>query len=1608
MSKKQFKSQASSSRAVSGAFSAPDGTFGKIGGGGFGIVSASPLSYVYEPPELSTISDPNVIVAFKNVQKKDSTTKAKALEDLQKYISAVEANAGVENAILDAWTKVFPRTSIDTARRVRQLAYQVQGNIAHKSGKRFVQYMRDVIGAWLSGSFDADKSVARAAQESIKDVFRTDDKIHGVWRVYVGPIIQYCSDAVFKETVLTLSDERTVNPEDASAKYARVIASSAAVIQYVLENIPENVLSKEDSTLHDFLGRKELWKFSSYPDALVRRAIYKLLGTTVNKKPGILDMETISSCALASSLSINQIASALEYSRVLVHLTDYDPRVWTDFYTGTGKKAATKRLCQFLAKGSQGGSPQFWDAIGILLPNLPISVVVPQDDSDAQGMAVVEALRDGASNREESRVNQSAAWKAYLDLIRYLSSSSNVDRDHLIRSAVMPLLIQYISPSRETSVWAVSGLQRTLLEKILSTALSSQQPFIDRWRELSSTLIEDIQTSLPEQSKDFVKSQDAISAKSSRWHNIRAALNDIDTPPEVQSVLRETSAIEIQTAVALLKTRNGKPYGAASLLETAIPLASGLTSNQNQLKEQVADFVTNDVPRLLLSPSGQYLVRLMPHLENVLDVNTSYRTNLKSIMEAPESPAQIKVLQDLLASPCLESIHNDEKLLTDLTLLLQNATSDDNPKIDLFKTVVANSKIPPQLLQSLLAHMMENLSLEGHHTAGLNSLETIVKANRGALKAENASFESPALLARLISLTESSDEAVSQQAKSISDLIRADDSSDPFQGHGAILKVIRRSADSVDENALSIPALVDLASKTLRERDTQNKITLSAEILPDDSRWRDSLQPIFAASPNPALAIMNSLGSAVYMLDSTGPSQPVAYDQAGHSAALRLFWFTSSMIQTSDVFEHASADGQACLLRYLGLVLQLASDSLSLQLPSSLWQEQEPDAEEDIADIISQTQKLMARWVADGSSNPFVHTALSKLLQDSSGRSIYSYYSCRAYMALLAEINEIQLDTRQVFVVDDLKSTRQSADTLKAAAMLSPVQKPAMIVKIFNEYLADLTGNDLLNDSRSVGDLIVLNSILGRDGLIDSLPSIPKQRLVFFVQHACKQLVEITATDTPSELSTPTTTPKIVCLTTIMQALYYILPVLSETYGSFWEDITDVLIKLWSTQKDITDQQLPMLHSSLRLYSQLRKSSSGDSNDDLLDSLNDRKASIDKGIMSLLHTLQELPDDRHQPRRIVNELLKREISNSRNFVDPETILGLFPVLASPSVALQGSAYELLHSQIPKAQENVSLEKALSKDYVAKLPEELLSLILETPTPSTVADMEFQRSIPASLRTYLLSWLLIFDHWSGASDAVKGDYINATKEGSGLDSLLNLASDFLITSRTRPIDASKFKVETYTASLEEMPEKDAQWLMIHLYYLALKNLPTLSKIWWRDNTSRQTQLSVESWTEKHISPLIISSELATVSVWAPSQASESDQPLTVKVSYSTHEITASIPIDEQFMSLAITLPPSYPLSRATVSGLHRVGVTEQKWRSWIITTQGVINFSDIGGGNQLIDGLTAWRKNVTATLKGQSECAICYSVVSADRQLPSKRCGTYELTDTMKKVNGCET
>ena len=145
--------------------------------------------------------------------------------------------------------------------------------------------MPKVVGAWLSGLYDTDKSVVEATQNSLRHVFNTPQKIQNIRRAYQQPILEYCRDAIEKETSSTLSDERTVSPDDAEAKYSRVISACISLLGSLLSNLQTEDLSKLQPDYDSLLANRKLWDFASHADASIRRSLHRFLKTCIDKRP---------------------------------------------------------------------------------------------------------------------------------------------------------------------------------------------------------------------------------------------------------------------------------------------------------------------------------------------------------------------------------------------------------------------------------------------------------------------------------------------------------------------------------------------------------------------------------------------------------------------------------------------------------------------------------------------------------------------------------------------------------------------------------------------------------------------------------------------------------------------------------------------------------------------------------------------------------------------------------------------------------------------------------------------------------------------------------------------------------------------------------------------------------------------------------------------------------------------------------------------------------------------------------------------------------------------------------------------------------------------------
>ena len=365
-------------------------------------------------------------------------------------------------------------------------------------------------------------------------------------------------------------------------------------------------------------------------------------------------------------------------------------------------------------------------------------------------------------------------------------------------------------------------------------------------------------------------------------------------------------------------------------------------------------------------------------------------------------------------------------------------------------------------------------------------------------------------------------------------------------------------------------------------------------------------------------------------------------------------------------------------------------------------------------------------------------------------------------------------------------------------AYQQPLTGSASLLRLLNETIANLTGLDASKHPEEAHRYLTLMALVLR---LDqaALDGVAKQRLIFLVKHVVPWLSQTLASSLKAEL----------CKTLTM-----ILPHIAEVYSEDWESILEYLATSWMDARQLnpaTDGSgtIALWHASLKLFATLRSlTQDEDTNDDLKEAWTEKLDGLAQGLKNLLQQSAPSNDGTNLPLRATNEVLARQIK-----AVPATKLGdtsgLYALLDTESREIQQTAFDILHRQIPQEAEQISVNVALEKS-VARLPDELLSLITQTPDPELYDDLAYERTMPSPLFAYLSSWLLVFDHFGKASHKVRSDYVAHLKEQAANGTLLNLIFVSLGHSRSKPIDASKFDPTFYSFNIESDPKRNIQW------------------------------------------------------------------------------------------------------------------------------------------------------------------------------------------------------
>lgn len=180
----------------------------------------------------------------------------------------------------------------------------------------------------------------------------------------------------------------------------------------------------------------------------------------------------------------------------------------------------------------------------------------------------------------------------------------------------------------------------------------------------------------------------------------------------------------------------------------------------------------------------------------------------------------------------------------------------------------------------------------------------------------------------------------------------------------------------------------------------------------------------------------------------------------------------------------------------------------------------------------------------------------------------------------------------------------------------------------------------------------------------------------------------------------------------------------------------------------------------------------------------------------------------------------------------------------------------------------------------------------------------------------------------------------------------------------------------------------------VFFRTVVRLPAMVRSWWNDDCSRATRSWAAKYFEDHITPSVLAAELELIQKASDGSSavgeSWDDEEMTVKGSRVSREITTTYMKDECALEMVVRVPSSYPLRCVEVECTKRIGISEDRWRRWVLQIIRVTSSRD----GSLLDAVLLWKHNVDKEFEGVEPCPICYSILNPKNMgLPSLPCKT---------------
>ncbi|ORX97819.1 hypothetical protein K493DRAFT_11347 [Basidiobolus meristosporus CBS 931.73] len=1615
----------SSSRAAELSFS---GTFGNLPASS--NIGFSHFSTENNGPEPEFLSG-EIGVIFKRLSKRDTTTKIKALEDLENYVKSSDTEDLLE--AFQAWPKVYSKNSIEVDRRVRAAINGIHMIFIQKLKKKIAPTLKEFIGPWVCSFFDPSKEVSRIALESFHAAF-PPTKRSEVFGFCQAPLLEYISENLLEKTPETLSDPRFTSKEDAASKYGRVISSSFYSLGHLLENVLPTDLEKCQSKYDHLLSATKTWQFFTHENPMIRRACYNFIRTAVTKSPALLEtrQELSSAAFLAKVFQDKDSATHSEMWDAILLYTKAFPQAWI---LAGRKKPMLPKLWSFIRAGGYG-------SISITFPSVIALVAhLPQELKEGK---FFEELFDSIWASLQSGHFDKANFDIFVDtyseclyyfIVKYAQSDKG-----LAQKLTTDLITKFLTQEQIGDM--SSGVSALLVKICLNPKAQELGHELLKFTEELVTGAVTAQELPPQYKVDFAtlskKSTDLLLALSCR---VRAEAD----PSELAQLVNDLMLRVMQSSHHMLSQQCQHVVALCNISSNIIKEVQP----ESLLAADIQSFFTLRLPTLLLEQTDatsalcSIFITFVKKLEDAqadteATVQKHWSNLVDSLVESSDEPRKVYLISQLVSKSNELDIQTNlstEQLSTFVTATFQQCLGSQY-KQELDEAIEALMIIcltrPNYILGSAQADIIAmasarlnefaELEIHGERTPSpaegrvinliLRILEKIFTQKDFLRRSIDSSdpliinvFRTQFVKHDLASQSEEDARTIQQHAgecwRSIvqtNELCRHSD----FRLEELLITNLKRAL--LDSSHTDSPSdFVKKATRILSAADGASANTLLELLLFDEDYWC-TLSSSFINKPiNPDLGIIDPL---LNTLMSSGTDQlqedTTAYDIYGLSIYGRISLF---VVELSKVVGHEAIfrpDNHIWLLLHLIMVQVLCKQSFDVRPEETrkIWTSDSHVAEnvyafhglaDDISTIFQEFIKSVdvesvkeTVWIAD------VHNALVKgSLGDTSleplGRLIY---------AALQKSHQ--------------SGSPQWAKTLEQIlCMLScSIELPTQTIDAWLNMVQDVEGFQLHVNTK-LAILQGLSSTFTRSSAIRKIIIDLNEQLHTSITQSDDAAVSRTISLLTVATSGQVTTPQhVLANTTKALTQYYESSIppnsgVAQLFSHLAPQLLDAPLPLWTPLLEICNRwltddsgsDLALKYYTIKLIALLQDLADEDAN------LNEAWEAIQPVIYSnVLEMLVQLGTSIPQApaSRYLDILAEIGMGIPQELLLSVSDENLYPLLQVPHEFVQKFAYHSLRIVTLENVREISVNLELDVDNElspAKLPAPLLEYLTNPPNlASYLSGEELGEEHAAhacSIFEYLFAWMNLYDHFEESSFKVKSNHVDQLKETDALPELLTVIFSLLGLNGSIPFDLSKWQVDEFEVQgLDYQHEFALPLLAAHIYFRTLMSTPSLVRSWWIESRNRQLNLAVDTYTEKYFSEMIIQQELLQIQKDDVKSQLEDDN-MSIKIS-RTNDVTATYKIDDTALEMVIRLPTNFPLRQVDVEGTRRVAVTEARWRSWLLAVTSVI----VSQNGSILDALTLLKRNISLHFEGVEDCTICYSVVGViDRSLPTRQCKT---------------